>query len=90
MKKVTDLHYHRNGISGLGFYVAIVKEDGRDMLVIRFPKEADRQTGNVVCAAFDLELLEKRDIVFGSNSYRGDHYATLMDKAIEVRERKRT
>jgi hypothetical protein len=85
---VTALDYHRNGISGLGFHVGIVKdtdEDGtREMLVIRFPEdEADRQTGAVVCAAFDLAKLDEREIRSFHNSWRGDHYHEAMDAAIK-------
>ncbi len=84
--KVRKLAYHRNGISGLGFHVAIVDEieDGkhREMLVVRFPREADKETGNIVCAAFDLAKLDKRCIAFGQNSFRGDHYHQVMDEAI--------
>lgn len=83
---VKALDYHRNGVSGLGFHVGIVQErDGeevRDMLVIRFPKEADKVTGNVVCAAFDLAKLADKDIRFGHNSWRGDYYHAIMDEAI--------
>ena len=82
--KIKELHYHRNGVGGLGFYVGIVEEQKRDMLVIRFPN-ADEKAGAVLCAAFDLSLLDSRDIRFGSNSFRGDHFADVMDKAIEER-----
>lgn len=84
--KVRELHYHRNGVSGLGFYVGIVQEDDREMLVVRFPKEADEQIGNVVCAVFDLAKLDKREIRFLHNSWRGDHYSWVMDQAIEKSE----
>lgn len=90
-KKLKSIAYHRNGISGLGFHVAIVEEkdeDGtREMLVIRFPKEADKETGNVVCAAFDFALLDKREIKFFHNSCRGDHYSDFMDAEIEKWEK---
>lgn len=86
MQQVKEIAYHRNGICGLGFYVAVVKEkeDGkeRDMLVIRFP-DADDQMGSVVCAAFDLALLAEKNITFGVNSWRGDHYYVAMDAAIK-------
>lgn len=85
--KVKEMNYHRNGISGLGFYVGIVEEEGREMLVIRFPKEeSDDKIGNVVCAAFDLSLLDKREIRFMHNSFRGDHYHEVMDKYIKKTE----
>lgn len=84
--KVRALDYHRNGISGLGFHVGIVEEieDGkyREMLVVRFDRGADKETGNIVCAAFDLKQLDKRCIAFGQNSFRGDHYHQVMDEAI--------
>lgn len=85
-QKVIAIDYHRNGISGLPFHVAIVEDrnDGvkREMLVIRFPKKADEDTGNIVCAAFDLDLLDKREIRFFHNSFRGDHFHEVVDTAI--------
>lgn len=87
MQKVIAIDYHRNGISGLGFHVGIVEEtEGtivRKMLVVRFPKEADNDTGNVVCAAFDMEKLAEGEIRFFYNSWRGDHYHSVMDAEIE-------
>lgn len=85
-KKVTKLAYHRNGVSGLGFWVGIVKEEKDRMLVVRFPKEADKETGGVVCAAFNIDLLNDNVIEFAQNSYRGDHFNEIMDEAIAKRE----
>lgn len=85
-KSLVKMDYHRNGISGLGFHVAIVDEtegdETRRMLVVRFNKRADEETGNVVCAAFDLAKLDQRIIEFGLNSWRGDHYSDFMDAEI--------
>ena len=66
---ILDHAHHRNGVGGAPFKVAIVHdaELDRDMLVVMF---ADQY----YTAAFDLELLQERDIRFGSNSWRGDHY----------------
>ena len=66
--KVINSDYHRNGISGMPFKVAIVedKEEG-DMLVIMFEKEGHT-------AVLNLNKLAMNDIGFGSNSYRGDQY----------------
>lgn len=87
-KTVMQFAYHRNGVCGQGFYVGIVKDEaGRDMLVVRFPKESDKATGAVHCAAFDLAQLDKREIAFGLNSWRGDHYSDAMDEAIDAREK---
>jgi hypothetical protein len=85
-----QMAWHRNGVAGLGFYVAIVHDpENGDMLVIRFNKEADYGAGAILCAAFKLSLLDKREIKFGVNSWRGDHYSTFMDQAIEANERPR-
>lgn len=82
--KLKQLDYHRNGISGMGFHVAIVQDKGTEMLVIRMgDKEADRDSGSVLCAAFDLALLDKREIRFFYNSFRGDYFADKMDEWIE-------
>jgi hypothetical protein len=37
-----------------------------------------------VCAAFDIKLLAQGNIKFGENSWRGDHYAEVMDGAIAL------
>lgn len=86
--KVKQLSSHRNGISGIPFHVGIVDNDGVEMLVVRFPAECDRETGGVLCAAFSLPQLDKREIRFMYNSFRGDHFHTAMDKAIKAHEKK--
>ena len=75
---VEKLAYHRNGVAGLGFHVAIVG----GMLVVRFPSESDQAAGGVLCAAFSLQKLAERDIAFASNSWRGDEFAPMIDAAI--------
>jgi hypothetical protein len=85
-KELLSLDYHRNGVGGLPFWVALVKEteDGEEriMLVIR-NKEADKDTGAVVCFALDVKKLTEGDIRFYHNSWRGDHYAEFMDTEIK-------
>lgn len=88
MKLLAPIAYHRNGVSGLGFYVAIIESEGQRMVVTRFPKEADKQTGGVVCSAFNIDRLNENDCQFFSNSYRGDYFSDFMDKEIEKKERK--
>jgi hypothetical protein len=81
--KLLKIAYHRNGVSGLGFDVAILRDGkNRKMLVVRFSKEADKGAGAVLCAAFDLDLLAKDEIGFGVNSWRGDEYADFLDPLI--------
>jgi hypothetical protein len=73
-----DVEYHRNGITGEGFYCAIAndKEAGGDMLIVYF-KEIDK---SICCAAFKIDLLP--NIQFGINSWRGDRYVSAMKEAI--------
>jgi hypothetical protein len=81
--ELVKLDYHRNGICGQGFWVAIANETDEDgeksqKLIIRFP-DVDKEVGAVVCSVLDLGLLNKRIIEFGRNSWRGDHYSDAMD-----------
>jgi hypothetical protein len=81
--RLLKVAYHRNGVSGLGFDVAILRDgENRKMLVVRFSKKADKGAGAVLCAAFDLDLLAKDEIGFGVNSWRGDEYANFLDPLI--------
>ena len=70
--QIVDSDYHRNGISGTGFHVALVDDpnEGDIKLVVMFPGE-----GNT--AVLSLNKLMNEDISFGSNSYRGDLYESL-------------
>lgn len=52
------------------------------MVVIRFDKSVDHDTGGVVCAALNVKLLSEKNITFGENSFRGDVYADFVDPAI--------
>lgn len=79
-----EIAYHRNGVAGNGFYVVkflekIAQSESRPMLAIVF---AD--AGNI--AVFDLDKLAKRDIAFGSNSWRGDVYESEIREAIEAQK----
>ena len=84
--KVKQLEYHRNGICGEPFHVAIVTE-GRDRrLVIHFEGKGSKCGMETITAAFDLAMLADGEIRFGVNSFRGDHYSALMRAAIAQRE----
>lgn len=78
---IVSAAYHRNGICGAPFGVAIFDDDGQ---------EGSRKLGIVFeqphhCAVFDLAKLTQGDIAFGSNSWRGDNYEPLLRAAIDAR-----
>jgi len=78
--KIIKHSHHRNGISGHPFTVAIIEdEDGSRKVLVRLDKQADKDTGLVCCCVLDIDLLAGGDIGFGSNSWRGDHYAECLD-----------
>lgn len=79
--KFKDVQYHRNGVSGDGFYCAVAtdKENG-DMLITYFP-----DLGQCACAVYCLSILP--NIRFMENSWRGDHYAGAMRQAIAIQDK---
>ena len=89
-KLIGPLAYHRNGVGGEGFHVALVEEiDGdetRRMVVIR-AKDADKHTGSVNCFVLDVDKAAAGDVQFFTNSWCGDHYADFMDTEIDKRDR---
>lgn len=76
--KFKAVQYHRNGVSGDGFYCAVAydPEQEADMLITYFP-----DLGQCACAVYRLDMLP--NITFGENSWRGDHYAGPMQDAIK-------
>jgi hypothetical protein len=67
--QIVDSDFHRNGIAGIGFHVALVDDpnDGDTKLVVMFPGEGHT-------AVLSLNKLMDVDISFGSISFRGDMY----------------
>ena len=67
--QIVNADYHRNGVAGMPFKVALVDDpnEGDTKLVIMF--EAEGHT-----AVLSLDKLMEEDISFGSNSWRGDQY----------------
>ena len=74
---IVDTASHRNGVGGIPFRVAIVDDGESRKVVILFPER-------YACAVLDIAKLAAGDIVFGSNSWRGDVYddaiRTKLDK----------
>lgn len=72
--QIIDLAFHRNGVAGLPFKVALVDDanEGDVKLVIMFEQE-----GHTAVLSVD-RLHEDEDISFGSNSWRGDEYEAAL------------
>lgn len=68
--QIVNADFHRNGVGGMPFHVALVDDpnEGDTKLVIMFEAE-----GHTAVLSLD-KLIESEDISFGSNSYRGDRY----------------
>lgn len=72
MKLLSNSH-HRNGVCGTPFDVALIRdEDGSTKVCIDF--------GGSDFAVLQVDLLAQGDVAFGSNSWRGDHYADQVRK----------
>lgn len=87
---VEEIAYHRNGVSGNGFYVVKFAEpaEERQMLAVIFAADEGLDfTGD--CAVFDRKLLGRDIITFGENSWRGDHYETALRHVIAEWETQR-
>jgi hypothetical protein len=74
--KIEKIAGHRNGISGNAFRVVLFRSDKQNMIGIVFD-----EPGN--CAVFDVDLLSKKVIEFGENSWRAEHFEADLRKAIE-------
>lgn len=78
VKKIVKESYHRNGVTGTPFDVAIFRQPGRRAPMLAVIFEA---AGHV--AVFDLDLLKKDIIEFPENSFRGDLYQAELRRMIE-------
>lgn len=84
-REITAADFHRNGISGDGFYVGIfTDDDGSRKLVVSFP-----DIGQCAVAVLDLDEAAKGNIYMhphhdkdgtGGNAWRGDNYQDVADK----------
>lgn len=72
--QILDLDFHRNGIGGMPFKVALVDDanSGDVKLVIMF-----QEAGYTAVLSVD-KLHEDEDISFASNSWRGDYYEAAL------------
>lgn len=92
--KIEDIAYHRNGVSGRGFYaVAFTCPDNGPMVGVVFPSgetaegisEFTPSDAGVECAVLQRELLAEGIVAFGVNSWRGDCYAKALVQGIKAK-----
>ncbi len=83
VRKIKEIAYHRNGISGEGFdvinFTSHIEGEGKDrrMVGIVFPGQ-----GRV--AILDIDELNKENIKFAyGNSWRGDKFEPELREALE-------
>lgn len=72
--QIVSADFHRNGVAGMPFHVALVDDpnEGDTKLVIMFEAE-----GHTAVLSLD-KIINDDDISFGSNSYRGDRYEEVL------------
>ncbi len=80
---VTEIAYHRNGISGEGFHAVrfVHRVDGprskpQEFLATVFPAK-----GHV--SVISLDLISSAGVAFGLNSWRGDTFERSLRRAIK-------
>ncbi len=78
--KLLSAEWHRNGISGEPFITGLfTDEDGHTKMFVDF--------GEMRFAVLQVDKLANGDIVFGSNSWRGDWYVgeirSLYDESLK-------
>lgn len=84
---LNKIDYHRNGISGVGFWVVDFHCDqpeepnfrNRHMVATVFPDEG-------CVAVLDADLVGQGEIGFGMNSWRGDHFEDQLREWIKSEE----
>lgn len=79
---------HRNGVAGEGFWVVTFYDqslgDQYRMVGVLFGLDEDsREKWNGRCAVLNIDLLDDGIIEFGENSWRGDHYESILRDAIK-------
>lgn len=80
---VTQVDYHRNGISGEGFHAVTftADADGKPTAFVATVFDGPGQ-----CAVLGIGPLGNGDVRFGHNSWRGDIYEPALRRAIAARE----
>jgi hypothetical protein len=74
--RILDHAYHRNGICGAPFHIALFDDGESRKLAVLFDAPYH-------CAVLDVAKLAAGDIAFGSNSWCGDSYEPALRDAIK-------
>jgi tetrahydromethanopterin S-methyltransferase subunit E len=77
--KIIKISYHRNGVTGVPFYVILFESLKQKMVAI-----VHEEDGYV--SILDVELLNAGIIEFGMNSWRCEHFEPELRKAIHEYE----
>jgi len=85
--KDVEVNWHRNGGGGEGFYTGFFdwmndKKEWQKMFYVIYDRDG-------YCSILDARLLTKGDVVFMSNSWRGDHFEPELRRAIKKHEEKK-
>ena len=84
--KIIKISYHRNGISGMGFYAILFKDLEDNPKDLKIASLFDEKG---YCAVYSVDELKKENIEFANgNSWRGDAFEDDLRKA--VKEQKKT
>ena len=75
--RLRDQAWHRNGICGAPFHVVLFDEEHSRKVAILFDEPAH-------CAVLDVRKLAAGDIAFGSNSWRGDRFETVLRRKLRA------
>jgi hypothetical protein len=80
-KKLLAFDYHRNGICGTGFYVALFQDDDGGRKVCTWFGSTDAESGrdDCACAVLDVDMAAAGNVEMDKgNAWRGDHYISDM------------
>ena len=84
--KLTASAHHRNGICGEPFEVSLFEHDGDEYVGILLDESAADVLGSVPCFVLNMDMLKDGNVRFTENSWRGDHFADALRKAIKEQE----
>jgi hypothetical protein len=80
-KKLLALDYHRNGVCGTGFYVALFRDDDGSRKICTWfgSTDPDSENDDMACAVLDVNAAAAGNIAMAlGNAWRGDHYVDDM------------